>query len=307
MSALLLAALLGCTPASGAVDEGVAAAPACPTSPAQMVAAAPPAADAYDTDLDLDPAEPDFGVITLPTNLRLPRHKLALRLTHRFARPLGEGRFPDLAGDFFGLDGGAQVGVGLAFGLFRGSRLALYRTSDRTIELQAQQELLHEGDAVVGVSLVGSLEGLDNFGLSDPGSPVRHEFSPAAGLLLSRKLGDRAALYVEPAWVGHTRTNPSAPGARDGTLLAGLGARLRVTRTMSLLAEVHPRLFGYRGDLGSGDPAALATFAAEWRVGGHSFQLNFSNGLATTPGQIARGASSPSGWFVGFNLTRKFY
>ena len=75
-------------------------------SPAEAQAAKAPS-PAYDEDLDPIPAEPDFYVITLPTNLRLPKHKLDFRLTHRFARGLSQGSFGDLASDFFGFDGGA--------------------------------------------------------------------------------------------------------------------------------------------------------------------------------------------------------
>jgi hypothetical protein len=45
----------------------------------------------------------------------------------------------------------------------------------------------------------------------------------------------------------------------------------------------------------------------EWRVGGHAFQINFSNTLGTTPAQVARGQQGLEDWFIGFNLTRKFY
>lgn len=268
-----------------------------------------PPAPAYDEDLDLDRAEPDFEVVSLPTNLRLPRHAMAFRLTHRFARDLGEGDFSDLLADFFGFDGGAQIGLGLRFGLFRGTQLGIYRTSDRTIELQARQELLREGGSPVGLSVAASVEGLDNFGLSDPppGAEPLHDFSPSLALVLSRKLGTRAAVYLVPSWVGHTRIVPSAPGDEDDTLMLGLGARLRMTGTLYVVGEVHPRLAGYGGDLGSGDPDPLATFGLEWRVGGHAFQLNVSNALATTPAQVARGAQGADGWFIGFNLSRKFY
>ena len=280
-----------------------------PSGNAQDTTAAAPEEPAYDEDLDLDRAEPDFEVVTLPTNLRLPRHALAFRLTHRFARDLGEGDFSDLLADLFGFDGGAQIGLGLRFGLFRGTQLGIYRTNDRTIQLRAQQELLREGKAPLGLSLAASVEGLNNFGLSDvaPGAEPLHEFSPSVGLVLSRKLGTRGAVYVVPSWVGHTRVVPSAPGDEDGTLVLGLGARVLLVGSMAVIGEYHPRLAGYRGDLGSGDPDSLATFGVEWRVGGHAFQLNFSNALATTPAQVARGAQGAEGWFIGFNLTRKFY
>jgi len=29
--------------------------------------------------------------------------------------------------------------------------------------------------------------------------------------------------------------------------------------------------------------------------------------LGTTPAQVARGQQGPKDWFIGFNLTRKFY
>jgi hypothetical protein len=300
-----LQAWLGLVAPSSAQDAAAAAA-----SPgAHAAPAAAPAPEPYDEDLDVDPAEPDFTLIDLATNLRLPKHRLAFRLTHRFARPLGEGDFSDLLADFFGFDGGAQVGFGLRFGLFRGTQLGLYRTSDRTIEIHAQQELLRQGGSPVGLSLAASVEGLNNFGLTDwpPGGEPLHEFSPAIGLVVSRKLGTHGALYAAPSWVGNTRLAASAPGDEDHTLVLGLGARVRVTRAMALVGEVHPRLAGYAGDLGSGSPDPLATFGVEWTVGGHAFQLNFSNALGTTPAQVARGAQGQDGWFIGFNLTRKFF
>jgi hypothetical protein len=281
---------------------------ASPSPSAQAQAAPVPVPPEYDEDLDAVPAEPDFNVIALPTNLRLPKHKLDFRLTHRFARGLSRGSFGDLASDFFGFDGGAQIGFGLRFGLLRGNQVAVYRTSDRTIQVSDQQELLREGTSPVGLSVVASVEGLNNFGLSSAtAGATLHEFSPSVALVLSRRLGTRGAVYVVPSWVGNTRITPSAPGDEEGTLVLGLGARLRVTKTMALVGEVHPRLAGYAGDLGSGDPTALASFGVEWRVGGHAFQINFSNDLGTTPAQLARGQQGIEDWHIGFNLTRKFY
>ena len=46
-------------------------------------------------------------------------------------------------------------------------------------------------------------------------------------------------------------------------------------------------------------------FAIEKRAGGHSFQLNFGNGFGTTFAQIARGGFDD--WYLGFNISRKFY
>ncbi len=112
-----------------------------PADPRRTAAAA-----AQDDDPDRDPndSQPDFYVATLNTNLRLPKGKMAFRLTHRFLRTLGDGDFGDLAERFFGLDSGAQIGLDLKYAPFRGAQLGIYRTSDRTIQLQGQYNV-HQG------------------------------------------------------------------------------------------------------------------------------------------------------------------
>ena len=41
------------------------------------------------SDRAVDPSEPDFTLIGLPTTLRMPKFASAFRVTHRFTRPLG--------------------------------------------------------------------------------------------------------------------------------------------------------------------------------------------------------------------------
>lgn len=288
---LVALALVLSVPATRAGDEpGAPSAPA--SSPVASVAASDP------DDLEVDKSEPDFTVIDLPTNLRVPRHKLAFRLTHRFSRPLGQGDFHDLLSDFFGFDGGAQIGLGLRFGLFSGTQLAFYRLSDRTIQFSLQREILRQDQYPVGLSIVGSLEGLDNFS---------QQYSPAVQLVISRKLGSHGSVYAVPAWVGNTNLTARDVTPDRSTLVLGLGARLLVRPSVALVGEYQPRLAGYKGNRGSGDRASLLTFGIEKRVGGHAFQLNFSNDLGTTPAQTARGQQGADDWFIGFNITRKFY
>jgi len=295
---LLVLAWLVAVPLARAEDP-----PGAPAAPGASSAAPSPAEP---DDLEVDSSEPDFGVITLPTNLRLPRHRLAFRLTHRFSRALGQGDFGDLASDFFGFDGGAQIGLGLRFGLFSGTQLAFYRLSDRTVQFSLQQELLREQGHPVGLSAVASVEGVQNFGLSaDDNFPA--EYSPAISLVVSRKLGTHGALYAVPTWVGNTNATAEDITSDDSTLLLGLGARILVRPSVALVGEYHPRLAGYKGNRGSGDRASRVSFGIEKRVGGHAFQLNFSNDLGTTPAQTARGQQGTDDWFIGFNISRKFY
>jgi hypothetical protein len=62
-----------------------------------------------------------------------------------------------------------------------------------------------------------------------------------------------------------------------------------------------PRISGYKPD------TMLGSFAVEKRAGGHVFQLNFSNYFGTTMRQIAQGAPDGDHWYLGFNISRKFF
>ena len=73
-------------------------------------------------------AEPDFTLIGLPTNLRLPQFGSAFQVTHRFTRPLND-NFGDVAGDLFGIDSGAQIGLEYRFGIVRNGQIGIHRTA----------------------------------------------------------------------------------------------------------------------------------------------------------------------------------
>jgi len=261
---------------------------------------ASPAAASEPDDLETSKVEPDFTIVTLPTTLRLPKHKLAFRVTHRFTRSLGQGDLGDLASDFFGFDNGAQVGLELRFGLFTATQLGINRTSDRTIQFFGQREILRQGPHPLGLDLYATVEGLDNFS---------EQHSPGVALVLSRKLGSKLALYAMPAWVGNTNLE-DLPGD-ENTLLIGLGGRVRLGDSSYLVGEVVPRVGGYEF------AGTHMTFGLEQRVGGHGFQINVSNSIGTTLVQVARGGGTPqrlrdtlgdgSAWYIGFNISRKFY
>ena len=245
-----------------------------------------------DPDLEVNVSQPDFTLAALPTNLRLPKGKFAFRVTHRFARPLGEGDFGDLLEDFFGFDSGAQIGLELRYGLFRGAQVGINRTSDRTIQFFSEYDLKSQASFPMGVGIWASMDGTNNF---------RDSYSPALGVVLSRELGDKGAVYAEPIWVNNTNDEPSELVDDNSTFLIGLGTRLRVRPTVYVTAEISPRVAGY-------DPGdALLSFGIEKRAGGHAFSLNFSNGFGTTMAQIARGGTDFNDWYIGFNIARKFY
>ena len=258
---------------------------------AQGAAPAPQVQD--DPDLDLNPLQPDFMVVAMPTTLRLPRHKSSFRVTHRFGRSLGSGDFGSLVEDLFALDSGAQVGLEYRFGLMRGTQVGIHRVSDRTIEFFAQHDLMQQGDGhPVSLAVIGTVDGTNNF---------RDRYTPALGATLSRTIPRVGAVYLQPVWVNNSNPLPSELADDNDSVLLGVGTRLRVRPTVYVVAEIIPRVIGH-------DPGVhQASFGVEKRAGGHSFQLNFSNGFGTTLGQIARGGTSNDDWYMGFHISRKFF
>ena len=244
-------------------------------------------------DVRLDPLQPDFSLAALPTTLRLPAHKMAFRVTHRFTRSLGEGSVGDLFDNFFGFDSAALIGLELRYGLLPGTQVGVHRTSDKTIAVFGQHNLWQQkpDGRPLGIDVIATYEGLDN---------LKGQKMGALGALVSRKVGKVAAVYAEPMVVFNTNiTSDASAGSNTGMI--GLGGRVRVRPTTYLVGEITPRFAGYRPGVDQ------MSFGLEGRAGGHTFQVNFSNGFGTTLGQIARGGVDNHSWYIGFNISRKFF
>lgn len=246
-------------------------------------------------DHEVDPVEPDFVVVNLPTQARMPRGGWAFRVTHRFSRPLGDGSLGDLAKDLFGFDSGGLIGLEFRYGIARDTQLGVHRTSDRTVQLFGQRDLRRAEDRPFGLAVFAAVDGPDNF---------TEDYSPGIGAVVSRRLGERGAAYAMPAVVAHLVPPPGSTNDETTTaLVVGLGVRFRFSENGALLFETTPRLNAPDSDIGFRHPVS---FGLERTLGGHAFQLNVSNSFGTTLAQTARGGA-PSGWYIGFNIARKFY
>ena len=261
-------------------------------TPANAQQTAQPAPAERDPDQNLDALQPDFTLSTLPTTLRLPRYRFDFRVTHRFGRPLNQGDFGDLLSDFFSLDSSAQIGLELRFGFMRGTQGGIYRTNDRTIEFFVEHNVMQQSDtSPIGLSALAAIDGTNNF---------RDSYSPVLGAIVSRKVTGLGALYIEPLWVNNSNQLPSEVVDHNDSFLLGLGGRFRLRRTVYVVVEAAPRVAGYDPD------TTHWSVGLEKLVGGHMFQVNFSNGVGTTISQVARGGADDD-VFLGFNITRTFW
>ena len=249
-----------------------------------LVVVASPAALAQTPNDDpaaLKLAVPDFALIGLPND-----------------------KFSDVLDDFFGIYSGAQIGLEYRFGLIPNGQIGIHAVSNRTIEFFAQYSALRQGvNFPFDVSGLGTIEGTNNFhdSKSDGTVTTVSSHSPSLGALISRTVGEVAAFYVEPIWVNNTNPDPAQLVDHNDTFMVGLGARIRFRPTLYLVGEFAPRASGYMPGLNHG------SVGIEKRVGGHLFQLNFSNAFGTTVAQIARGGSDQNNWTLGFNISRKFF
>lgn len=280
--------------ASMTLPGSAAAAQSAKPASASNAASSTQSASAPDPDLQVNVAEPDFTLGALPTTLRMPAGKFSFRMTHRFTRPIASGSAGDFFANFFGFDGGARIGLELRYGIRPGTQATFYRTSDRAIQFLGQQAILrrsnerpYSADAIVAV------EGADNFS---------EDFSVTLGGIFSYHIAGKGSLYVQPLLVLNSNPLDSVNGLSDDTMLLGLGARVRLGKSrVYLLAEVAPQIAGY-------DPGVdHVSVGIEKRAGGHMFQLTISNTLGTTLRQVAGGGPHSGDWFIGFNLTRRFF
>lgn len=271
-------------------------------SPARAQSQPPAGTDGRDNAATMV-AQPDFALAALPTTARVPVGKWAFRMTHRFARPIAgtcpdDGPRPDgcgglggFVGNFFGFDSASQVGIELRYGVRAGTQVAAHRTNNRAIQLLGQHAL-HRGGSGLAVDLVTAVEGQNNF---------REDHSVAVGAAVARVFGSRGAVYAQPVLLLNANPLPDTVTDDNHTVMLGLGGRVRLGRTTYLVAEAAPRLVGFKPGV---DHISLAV---ERRAGGHMFQFNVSNSFASTLRQVALGGPNNGDWYIGFNLSRRFY
>jgi hypothetical protein len=206
--------------------------------------------------------------------------------------------------DLFSLDNGAVIGLEYRFGITSQLQAGVNRTAlGKTVDFFGKYDGWRQSASMpVSLSILGSVEGLDNF---------QESYQPGISATVSRVATEWLVLYASPTFVGNTdkvddSSSISLPGAEeDGhsdhgyTMFVGLGARVRFRPTAYIVGEYSPRLAGH--DPGHG----VWGVAIEKATRGHTFQINFTNGFGTLPGQIARGGTNDE-VYLGFNISRRF-
>jgi hypothetical protein len=243
-------------------------------------------------------------LVTTASVTNIPRGNLNVTIMHAF------GLVSDGVDEWFGMDAGANIRIGLDYGLTDRISIGIGRSRlEKVVDLRTKVSLLRQsrdGRMPVEVAVKGDL----GIRTERNGLDFADRLSYLGAVLVARRMSDRVSLQLTPM-VSHFNTvfievGPGgAPRVEENTHVAvGLGARLVLTDRLAVLAEYIPVL-GERSD-GTRDAMAVGL---DIETGGHVFQLFFtSSQWLTEQHVVARNVDDflAGDFRIGFNVNRVF-
>ena len=232
-------------------------------------------------------------LIDIATPFTIGRRRIEILFTHRFDQPVNQGAN---AHNLWGLDSGADVGIGFTYGLLRRLDLSVYRSQfQEDFELAGKLQLLDQSPRVpLSAAVRAGADLLGRPGIVDPHRPF-------VQVLLGRGLAPGWNIFLSPSWV---RATPLLHNAWN----VPVGLTLPLPGKWLLDGEVIAANHALRDMPGASRLAWHAAFAKQ--IGWHLFQIVLGNSRATTVDQIIGGDFA--GGFtthdlrLGFNLVRYF-
>lgn len=238
-------------------------------------------------------------VIIMPSVKNLYSQTLNMSIYHTF------GLVKSGINQFYGLDGGANIRLGLDYGITDNLSVGLGRTSiNKIVDGRFKYTILHQmtsGNPPLELAMSGDV------GITT----IQHPFSTpytvgdrlgySYMIMAARKFNDRLTLQVAPV-IAHF--NRVYPGEKNTYYGMGLSGRYKLTDHTSLALEYVP-VFNKTSGMTN---AFSVAFNIE--TGGHVFQLFFSNAQSFNPQDIMRHTNDKffNGYFrFGFNINRIFW
>jgi len=263
----------------------------------------------------------DDVLFTLPTGRPVDPHSFTVNFSHRFpygpafTSSPGSGISPQVS-QAFGLDNFAIASLGLRYGVTDKLSVDIWRSSSfigRPIQLMVAYNVLDEHhEEPFNLAFRVSVEGQDNF---------RKNYTENLEAIFSRSITSHAQFYFVPTASFNNRrlvqgaltSNdiPDEPGINAFSL--GVGVAIDIRPTIALLAEVIPTVVG-GPEVGIHRPPF--SLAIQKKLYRHAFTFGVTTSPGTTVSQRAGtnatflnnpSADTPSGLFLGFDLTRQIY
>jgi hypothetical protein len=237
-------------------------------------------------------------IVDLPTPVDLKKGSMEILIQHRFLDSVAEAG----AGNAFGVDSGANMNIGINYGLSDRLSFGIARTRfGQIVELSGTYEIRTNKESKLKLALRGGVEGTQNF---------KGVYSGSMQLASAYDTG-RIRFNVVPTMVFNSRpedqlkfnaANAINPNSNH-TFALGLGTDILLNRRMSLIAEYIPRLAGFGGFYERQDQVAGGLVIRTW---GHVFTITVATSRDFTPGNYAVN-SGYSDVSLGFNLYRRMH
>ena len=273
----------------------------------------------------------DERLFTLPTGQRLQKGGMTVTFTHRFPYSAAfQGRARGAILD--GLDDIAIPSFGFKYGITSRLAVSAFRSPSligRPIELMASYLISEERTgAPFGAMFRFSVDGQDDF---------RRNFTTNFEGIFSRSITSRAALYLVPTVSIHNRPvlganagvtappalQPCALGLANGvpasmrvrpcanTFSLGVGLAVDIRPTVAIILEANPTL---ANGTDIGIHRSPFSIGIQKKIFRHAFTFGFTTAPGSTVAQRSGtratylrspNVDTPSGLFIGFNLSRQ--
>jgi hypothetical protein len=235
------------------------------------------------------------------------RRTLDFRIAHRFG-PFNDGWY-----DFYGLDGGASIRLGLEYSLDGRLEFGVGRTSvEKMMDGFVKYRLIRQrpnGWKQVSVTLFSSTyytilrdpdkaaNGFDKYERRSSRLSYAHQ------IIIGRKFSDRFSMQIAPTLV-HMNQVERISDLNDVFVLTG-ATRFKITKRSAITLEYGWRATGYTRT------KYYDTLGVGWEVetGGHVFSMFLTNSIGLTEPQFLLRTNnkwSDGGIRLGFNISRVF-
>lgn len=228
---------------------------------------------------------------------------LFFAITHRFTAPVSTG-----VEEFWGMDGYANIRLGLAYGLNDNMMLGVGRSRlNKIYDGYFKYRFLRQQPGKNPLSLTLLAQG----GIRTDDFPAEQEafinfedrLGYSAQLLLARKVNSWLSCQISPTY---SHQNLSLlPEQPNGRFSLGMAAHTKVNAKCSIQLEYFLNQF-------TQDPEAqnVVGISLDYSSVKHSFQLQFTNATAILPAEFLaytnRYFFEAEGIFFGFHITRRF-
>ena len=217
-------------------------------------------------------------IIDAQTNETVHAHTLDFRVSHLFGNigKASEGKSPAHA--LYGLDASSDIRISFEYGITNRLTVGLSRSKVKeNLEALVKYRALYQttdNHVPVSLTLFANTAYTPQRDYANNYKNAAHRFSYVAQAIIARKFSKSISVELLPSYVH--RNYLVIPDDENDIFSLGAGARVKVTRSMSIVADYFYNFSKYRINHANSyfNPLGLGV---EFETGGHVFSLMFTN------------------------------